>query len=203
MPLARVNCAWQNWPGAPGVTTFFLSTLSQANIDAFRTFFNSIAGLIPSNLTIQVPGSGDYIDETDGSISGTWAVGTTPAVVNGSGAGAYAGNAGLLIHWLTNGIVGGRRLRGKTFIVPTIATTFETNGSPTSAAITTLTNAGNALLTAVGSGMAVWSRPVVAHTKYDPKTGQGTGVPGRTGSYSAVNGIRVPDLAISLRSRRV
>lgn len=203
MPLARVNCAWQNWPGAPGVSTFFLSTLSTANVDAIRTFFNSIIGLIPNNLTIQVPGTGDYINETNGAITGTWSTGSTPALVTGTGAGAYAGNAGLVVHWLTSGIVGTRRLRGRTFIVPTIATTFETNGSPTSTAITTLTTAANALLTAVGTGMAIWSRPVVAHTKYDPKTGTGTGVAGRVGTYSAVTGVRVPDLAISLRSRRV
>lgn len=203
MAIQRVNCAWQNWPGAPGVSTFWFTTISQAKVDALRAFFNSCAALIPNNLTIQVPGSGDYVDEGTGAIGGTWAVGTTPTVVTGTGAGAYAGNAGLIIHWLTAGIVAGRRLRGRTFLVPTIATTFETNGSPTSAAITTLTNAGNTLLAAVGTDMVVWSRPVKAHTKYNPKTGASTAVAARAGSASAINGIRVPDLSISLRSRRV
>jgi hypothetical protein len=201
--LQRVNVAWQNWPGAPGLSTFFFTTISQAKVDALRAFFNAVAGMVPTGLTIQVPGSGDYIDEGTGAIGGTWAVGTTPAVVTGTGAGAYAGNAGALIHWLTSSIVAGRRVRGRTFIVPAVSTQFETNGSLTSAAITTLTNAGNTLLTAVGTDMAVWSRPIKAHTKYDPKTGQSTAVAARAGSAAAVTGIRIPDLAISLRSRRV
>jgi hypothetical protein len=201
--LARVNCAWQNWPGSPGVSTFFFSVISQAKIDALRTFFNSLAAFFPTGLTIQVPSSGDYIDETDGGIGGSWAVGTTPTVVTGTSSAAYAGHAGMCIHWLTTGIVAGRRLRGRTFLVPVTSLSFEGNGTPTASAQTTLSNAANTLLTAVGTDMAVWSRPVKAHTKYDPKTGASTAIPARDGSFAAVNGFRIPDLAISLRSRRV
>jgi hypothetical protein len=123
--------------------------------------------------------------------------------LSGTATGAYAGNAGAVVHWLTSLIVGTRRVRGRTFLVPMIGSAFESNGSLTSTALNTINNAAAALITAVGTGMVVWSRPVVAHTKYDPKTGQGTGVAGRSGTYGAVTGSRVPDLAISLRSRRV
>lgn len=203
MALHRVNCAWQNWPGAPGVTTLWVNDATQAKIDAMRTFFNSIAGLIPSGLTIQVPSSGDEIDLSDGSIVNSWSVGSTPAVVSGTGAGAYAGNSGLVIHWLTTIVLRGRRLRGRSFIVPVVSTAFETNGSPTSAAITTLTNAGTALVTAIGSSFVAYSRPVKAHTVYDKKTGTPTNIAARSGSTATISSVRVPDLAISLRSRRV
>jgi hypothetical protein len=152
---------------------------------------------------VQVPGSGDTIDAETGTITNTWSVATTPAVVTATGSGAYAGNAGLVVHWLTSTIIGTRRLRGRSFIVPTIATTFETNGSPTSTAVSTLNTAAAALVTATTPGLVVWSRPVKAHTKYDPDTGVGTSIPARVGSTGVVNGTRVPDLAISLRSRRV
>lgn len=203
MALQRVNVAWQNWPGAPGLTTFFFDTISQTKIDALRTFFNALITYLPNNLTIQVPSTGDYIDEATGGIGGTWSVGTTPTVVTGSSASAYAGNAGMCIHWLTSGIIAGRRVRGRTFLVPFTSSAFEANGTPAAAAVTALTNAGNALLTTVGTSLQVWSRPVVAHTRYDPKTGAGTAVAGRAGSAAPVTGVRVPDLAISLRSRRV
>lgn len=203
MALHRVNCAWQNWPGAPGLTTFFLTDATQTKVDAIRTFFNSIAGVIPSGLTIQVPASGDELNIGDGTIAATWSVATTPTVVTGSGAGAYAGNAGAVIHWLTSVVIGGRRVRGRTFIVPMISTQYETNGSLTSAAITTLTNAATTLSTSLGTSLVVYSRPVQAHTKYDPKTGTPTVVAARGGTTASVSGIRVPDLAVSLRSRRV
>ena len=200
---SRVNCAWQNFPGAPGVSVFWLENATQARVDAIRTFFNSIAGLIPTGTTITVPGSGDVLNDSDGKISSTWSVTTPPAVVTGTGAGAYAGQTGMVVHWLTAGVINGRRLRGRTFIVPTVNTTFETNGSPTSAAINTLNTAANTLVGALGLDFVVWSRPVKAHTKYDPESGAPTNVPARAGSTANVTGVRVPDLAITLRSRRV
>lgn len=203
MALHRVNVAWQNWPGAPGLTTLFVTDATQAKIDAIRTFFNAIAGMIPSGLTIQVPSSGDEIDLGTGEIVNAWSVGTTPTVVTGSGAGAYAGNAGMVVHWLTSIVVGGRRIRGRTFIVPVISTQFETNGSPTSAAISTLYTAANNMSIALGNSLVVFSRPVKAHTKYNPKTGTPTAVAAHGGTSASVSSVRVPDLAISLRSRRV
>lgn len=193
--MSRVNVAWQNFPGAPGLTQFFLddATSGQTHIDAIRTFFDAIKALLPTGTTIQVPSSGDRINEADGSIQGTWSVATTPALVTCTGAGAYAGNAGMCVHWLTATIVRGRRLRGRTFLVPTVATAFDTNGTPTATALTTLNTAASALLTSMGSVMQVWSRPQKAtpeHAAY-------------VGSRGNVTGFRVPDLAVSLRSRRV
>lgn len=187
--MHRFNCAWQNWPGAPGVSTFYTDTATDISTvtDALRAFWNSLAGMIPSGLTIQVPSNGDAIDDTDGSIVGAWSDGTPVLVVTGSGAGAYAGNAGAVVHWLTTGVVNGRRVRGRTFVVPIIATQYETNGSLSAAALTTLNGAASTLVTAIGAGMRVWHRPK----------------PPAAGSSFAVSNHRVPDLAVSLRSRRI
>lgn len=188
MTLARVNCAWQSWPGAPGVSTFYLDpTPAQATIDSIRTFFNALITLLPSGLTINVPSSGDEISEATGSISGQWSVATTPTTVTGTGAGAYAGNAGAVVHWLTQGIVANRRVRGRTFIVPLIATAYDTAGSLSTSALSTISTAANALVAANPGLINVWSRPR----------------PGLSGTQNAVTSTRVPDLAVSLRSRRV
>src|SRR6266498_455668 len=45
--LSRVRVSWQNWPGAPGVSTFFYGTTAgslptQAQIDGLRAFFNAL-----------------------------------------------------------------------------------------------------------------------------------------------------------------
>lgn len=202
--LQRVNVAWQNWPGAPGLSQFyFFVTGTQGNVDALRTFFDAVKSLLPSGLSITVPGSGDIINDADGKITGSWSVTTPPLVVSATGAGAYAGNAGCVVHWLTSGVIGGRRVRGRTFLVPTIATQFETNGSLTSAALTTVGTAADALITATSATYRVWSRPVTAHTEYDRDTGQPKSIPARAGSNHGVNGRRIPDLAVSLRSRRI
>ncbi len=113
MTLARARVAWQNWPGSPGVSTFYFDPQpSQAQLDSLRTFFAALASILPSGLTINVPGSGDEISEATGNLSGVWSVATTPATINATGTGSYAGNAGAVVHWLTNGLMGKRRLRG-------------------------------------------------------------------------------------------
>lgn len=164
---------------------FLLNPPSQGNIDAIRTFFNALITFLPSGLTVQVPSSGDVISETDGTITGTWSVASTPAVVTGSAVASYAGNAGGVIHWLTAGVVVGRRVRGRTFIVPMVSA-FDTSGSLSSGALTALSNAAAAYVTGQAGVAVVWSRPA----------------PGRSGSLHSITSSRVPDLAVSLRSRR-
>jgi hypothetical protein len=187
--LSRVNVAWQNWPGAPGSTVFYGNSTSwvQGDVDAIRTFFDAIKQYLPSGLTITVPSSGDNIDDGTGDIVGTWSVATPPIVVSGTGAGAYAGNAGAVVHWLTDDVVNGRRVRGRSFLVPLTSAAYDTGGSLIAGALTILSNAAAALVTATSLRMQVWHRPQ----------------PPAAGSSHPINGSRVPDLAVSLRSRRI
>lgn len=198
MPLSRVSAAWQGWPGAPGVSQMYYGTAlgdlpTQNNIDAIRTFFNSLAFLLPVGLTITVPRSGDRINQTDGKIIGAWEVPVAPAVVTGTAAGNYAGNAGAVIHWLTTVVVNGRRVRGRTFLVPLAASAYDASGSLSQATQTALQNAASALVSQVDGAPSVWARPFI-----DPT---GKKAP-REGSLAQITSVRVPDLAVSMRSRR-
>jgi hypothetical protein len=186
--MNRVSVTWQSWPGAPGVTQLYLTGgIVQANVDAIRAFFQAFVGSLPSGLVIQVPASGDTIDDATGNINGAWSVATTPSNVTGTGAGAYAGNAGAVIHWLTGDVVNGRRVRGRTFVVPIIGTAYDAAGSLSSTTLTTLQTAANGLVTAIDPNFAVWHRP----TQF------------AVGSSHSIISARVPDLAVSLRSRRI
>lgn len=202
--LCRVNVAWQNWPGAPGLSQFyFLNAGMQTNVDAVRAFFNTLVTFFPNALSISVPGVGDIIDSATGQITGAWTVTTTPAPVICTGSGNYAGNAGAVIHWLTADVSNGRRVRGRTFLVPLVNGMFAADGSLGATTVTTITSAGNTLRTAAAGNMRVWSRPVIAHTVYNRKTGAATAVAARPGQHSDISNVRVPDLAVSLRSRRI
>jgi hypothetical protein len=187
--LSRVSVAWQNWPGAPGSTVFYglATAMVQADVDAVRTFFDAIKQYLPSGLTITVPSSGDNIDDATGDIVGSWSVATPPIVVTGTGAGAYAGNAGAVVHWLTDDVVNGRRVRGRSFLVPLVSTAYDTGGSLIAGAMTILSNAAGALVTASAGAFQIWHRPA----------------PPAAGSSHAITSHRVPDLAVSMRSRRI
>ena len=186
--LNKIPVSWGSWPGAPGVSTFYSFG---GNLDndtaALRAFFNSLVAQIPSGITLSVPGVGDVIDDATGLINGAWNATAAPAIVTGTGSGVYAGNAGGVIHWLTAGVANGHRVRGRTFLVPLISTAFDSGGSLSTTALTAIRNAGSAMISSGAGDFRVWHRPVA----------------GAGGSSHVVLTSSCPDLAITLRSRRV
>lgn len=197
MTIRRVRCTWANFPGAPGVSTFYLST-SVTSMAPLATFFNEVLKHVPVNTAITVPNSGDEISESNGQISGTWTA--TGGLVQSSSAAtqAFSGSSGAVVEWQSNALVNGRRPLGKTFIVPLIMADYDTNGSLSQAScITPLAAAANALLAAYSDGVKVWSRP------YTPPADGKPHPPARVGSIGTAVSIRVPDLAVTMRSRRI
>lgn len=186
----KVTALWQNWPGAPGYSNFYSFSAGDGNVPDIRAFFEAIKAYIPNGVVVQVLNEGDYISDATGTINGSW---TTSAVaaVTGTGSGAYAGNAGAVVHWISDGIVAGRRPRGRTFLVP-LANVHDTSGSIATSVLSTIEAAAQALITSAAGDLFVWSRPF-----------EGSGSkPPRDGSSHAIVGARVPDLSASLRSRR-
>lgn len=185
--LFKITALWSNWPGAPGYTNFYALTGGPivTLTDGIRAFFDAIKGIVPTGITITVQPSGDQINDVSGAITGAWSVDPGPAPVVGASGGTYAGNAGGVVSWRTNGVVGNRRVRGRSFIVPLASTVYDTNGL-TSSAIATLQGAATALLTTADGNLAVWSRPTAL----------------RAGSSHPITAATVPDLSASLRSRR-
>jgi len=188
MTMNRVRVVWSNWPGAPGYSNFYVGT-TITDHTPIRTFFAALGTYLPAAVSISVPTSGDQISEATGAITGSYSATVTGGAVTGLGAntGAYAGSAGAQVQWQTSAIVAGRRPLGKTFIVPGYGTLFDANGSLATAAQTALQNAGTALIAALSGELKVWSRPR----------------PALAGANVTVTSCRVPDLSISLRSRRV
>lgn len=184
--LVEIKAVWSNWPGAPGYSTFYFDTAQTTAPASVRAFFEALKSGLPTGLTVQVAGSGDIIDDSTGRINNSWST-TTPAAVVGTGAGVYSGASGSVVHWLSSTVLNGRRLRGRTFIVPTVGSNFDTNGSLSSAWITILNNAASGLLAAESGLMRVWHRPSAF----------------AGGSSGPVTGFSVPDLGVVLRSRRI
>lgn len=186
MPLIRYRVGMGNWPGAPGVMTFYFGT-SVADFTPVRTFILAIKDLFPNGLTFSFPTSVDIINEATGQLTNSTAVAGQTASASISTAAPYAGSAGGLIHWNTSGFVNGRRVAGRTYCVPMLANGFANDGSLAGTTITTMQNAATALIAAFGDGLKVWSRP---------KEGV------RPGAFFTALSATVPDLAVVMRSRR-
>lgn len=160
MALQRLRCEWAgSGVEGPGLTTFFAEADGTVAISVGAAgFFTALRSRIPTGTTIFVPNGGDVIDEVTGTLIGTWGTsgGTT---ISCNGAGSFAGGVGARVVWETDTIRAGRRVRGSTFVVPLVVSSYESNGTLDSVAVTNLNTAIADMLVQVPTQMRVWSRP--------------------------------------------
>lgn len=188
--IHRYTALWTAGSGGAGTTTFHMgasSAAAGAGVPAFRAFFDAVKSNLPPDVTITFPSTVDLVDEATGTLVGS--IGSSPvASVTGIGSGVYSAPTGGRVRWLTNEIVGGRRVRGTTFIVPMTGASYSADGTLSAAAVTVLGNAATALLATTSLDLAVYHRP----TSASPTSGQAVLC---TGSF-------IPEQAAILRSRR-
>jgi hypothetical protein len=195
----RTTAVWQGFIGAPGYTKLsFLAVVGTAGADAAtaatRTFLNAFATAMPSGTTIQVQREVGEYDEASGLLLGELTAAATPAPISGTSVNKYIGGSGLFIGWRTNTIWQGRRVIGRTFIVPQESTAFDTDGTLTSSTLAGAQSAGNALIADANTTFAVWARLMT--TGADGKPHQTNGA-----AFQVITSY-VKDQASGLRSRR-
>lgn len=168
---------------------------AQLGVDRVRDALVAGTNMIPSTITWVVQGDVQEIDEATGVAVNAY------GVTSRSGAGSLAPGLGPtavggVVTWLTSEFVAGKRVKGRTFIVPVRSDSFTTSGDLNSQ----FTGAAALFGAAMGNAGAsdcvhvIWSRP------FTPKPGQsGTA---RAGSKHGVTGFTVPTKVSVLRSRR-
>lgn len=188
----RVTARWEGFTGAPGYSNFYFygeggNDMHQAHRVLVREFFDEIASFIPDGVRVQIESEGAVIDEATGQLTG-YLSGTEPIFgVNGTSTGTYSAASGAVVNWITNAVANGRRVRGRTFIVPVGSSGLQADGTLSTAFLTALREAADDLIGAgSNSGLMVWSRPRA----------------GQAGSAAIVTSAQVPDMTAVLRSRR-
>src|SRR4029453_11488130 len=208
--ILRQVALWNGFPGAPGDTTWYFAGGTTTNVVQMRNFFAAIASLLPSSVTVQVQNTGDVVTAETGVATGSGAPGgagggpgepgggaeagvaagwwsqASAAVVTGTAGGGYSGPSGVVMRLETGVFVAGRRLRGRSFLVPMAGSIQDTNGTVAATPLGTLNTAAAAAVTASGTSWLVWHRPVG----------------GSGGSVSPVTSAGIPDKIAVLRSRR-
>lgn len=198
--VGRVEARWENFIGAPGYSRFtFEAPASAADATTItgkvRAFFNALVTLIPNGVTVQVQQAVPLYDEQTGILFDELSATTAPAIVTGTalGGASIAGGAGAMIGWKTSSIWQGRRVQGRTFLVP-LAGVSEANGTLGAGAIATITTAGNGLIGPSTPAFGVWAKKYTTNAD-----GSKTQV---DGSFFLGTAITVPDRTGILRSRR-
>lgn len=189
--ISRLRVAWTGFPGAPGVSTFYSTDAAKMRTDVIA-LFSAILGPLPADVHLSVPSQGDIVDVDTGVIVGGWSDGAE-TLFQGASQEVYAAPVGAVILWSTSAFTGGRRLKGRTFIVPLASGAFFQDGS-LGAAVSAILNDAAAAYAASGAGTHVIYRRPKHPTLSDPRTW--------LGSTGPIIGGTVPDMAAVLTSRR-
>lgn len=158
MPLNRVRVALTGASGLPGVATFHFGS-STTDMSALRVFWDALKANFPNSVAINVPNTGDQINDDNGQIVGAWSGPAQATVVGTGGIGAYLSTAGPMIRWTTPLVVNGRRPIGKTFLVPAMSSQFSSSGTILGAFVTSASAAAQALVVAYAGEMKIYHRP--------------------------------------------
>lgn len=147
MSYTQITAVWTGAAGLPGYTRLrFNGPATSAEAEAMaarvRTFFAAWTTYIPSGIRISFGGPAQIF--SDAAVLEGEVTYTSPADVNGTAAGAYAAASGATVQWLTNAYQNGRKVRGRTFMVP-LAAAYDTAGTLATAVVTNGTAAANAL----------------------------------------------------------
>ena len=167
------------------MSTFYVDEAHTGFTADITALFAACGFTLPAGVAITIPNTGDLIDIPTGELSGTWTDGTT-GTVTGSGSGVFALGVGIRLQWMTSGIRNGRRVKGSTFLVPTVGGIFATDGTIATTTAGVLQTAVNTYITDMAGNARIYSRPL----------------PGVAGQANTVISGAVPDAVSWLRTRR-
>jgi hypothetical protein len=187
--VAEFRVDWTGGTGGDGVTVMHANdSLANTGLTAAKTaiqnWVSSVAASCPNEITLRLNPEIRVLNTGTGQLESLAGFGAT-VPYPGTGTGPYNPAAGYRIDWQTGNILVGRRLVGRTYVVPAVSEVFNDDGELTSAAVTQINANAQALLgglESAGAGLQVWSR---TH-----------------GVASNVASIAIPTKGAILRSRR-
>lgn len=181
--IARIRVEWSGVVGG-GLSTFYaLEADAAAAYAAVRAFFDDIDGQVVPTITWSFPNVGDVLDSATGQITGSWTATQLSTVSGTASETRRAASVGVRVTWQTGAVIGGRRVRGATYITDLSIGAYENDGTLSSSALEAFRNAASDL--AAEGVLLVWSRP--------GPNGSGT---------SEITSATVADRVTALRSRR-
>lgn len=193
MAVLRVAVRWVGFPGSPGFSNFHFAydnealTEIDASISKLRTMLGSIAAYIPTGVNLVYPTAVDVFNTGTGVLEESIPV-TAVANTTGQAASTYAGPSGGVISWTTGVVNNGRRVRGRTFLVPLSTAYYSADGTPSDTPRAAVNTAATTFLgNASGLTFGIWSRPVAGVV---------------TGILAPATSANVPETVAVLRSRR-
>jgi hypothetical protein len=167
--IARTRVILSGWEGAPGVNTFHWTGVGHTDIgdvqvDAFHDIlhdaYDAITGSISGDVDWSIEPMVNIFEHSTGELVG-WRT-QSGAVITGGGTGTGLGISRaeqICMRWVTNDVVGNRRLQGRNFFGPISSAIVDSAGQIPDATATALEGYMSGLLDPYGPRLAVWHQP--------------------------------------------
>lgn len=203
--LYRIRSVWSYTPGGPGYTNMYFGTTdplaagAQTAANDVQAFWTAIKPQLNTAISIQIDPAVVMVEDFSSEQVGELVLGSPPPAVVGTAAGNYVGPAGASVQWNTASFLYGRRVKGRTYLVPLAVVCFDSNGTLGTTALASFSTAATALVNGA-SNLVVYTRRRLAKAA-NPITGA-PAVSARPGASSGVISANVRDIAAVLRSRR-
>lgn len=189
----EVKLRTSGFPGGPGWTTFYFDgddgPILVNQFRWVREYAQAVAGLFPAEWNAVVQTEGRLLLTATGALQATTIIpddGTANVVVGLQAAGGFGpGPAGMCIAMTSAGVNRGRKVRGRTFLVPVSPNVYQADGTITDQVLNGFRPGIQAIFTD-GRKVGVWSRP---------RLGVG-------GAFFLVSATSIKDKAAILTSRR-
>jgi hypothetical protein len=193
--LYRVKARWSGFTGAPGYSVLHFrefgepsGTEAAAAVGRVRLFFDDIKTWLPAAVSVLVEPEVEVIEDTTGELMDSLSV-TPVLAVPGLASGNFSAATGAVVNWRTSGIRNGRRVRGRTFLVPLAAAAFSTGGQLSTSSVNQIVTAATKLSDGtLGPDLMVYGRP--------------TNAAAADGVAFVVSSVSVPATGAILTSRR-
>lgn len=196
--MAKVTINWTGFPGGPGYSNLYFRDFSgtgavdQGIVDGavakVQDWLSFWRNRLPTSVKTGVDPTVEAIEETTGELQGFWTA-TVAAPAGGLGVASFSAPSGACVSWYTSTVRNGRRMRGRTFIVPLDTVSYENDGTLIESIITAAPAVNNAMIADSGAGdLGIWARP---------------SAPGASdGQWALVTAARLNDRPAMLTSRR-
>lgn len=164
--IQRTQVIWDGFPGAPGYSTFYSTVSDQEQHDptvaplTIREAFTNLLPILPDDVQLRVSSEAEILEDTTGELVAVEGISPAVPALNGTGAATYSAPSGAAVEWRTAGLRRGRRVRGRTFLVPLGSNAYQEDGSLTPIALLAINGFIDEMVATDGAALMVWSRPV-------------------------------------------
>lgn len=171
MELWRYQVVWTGWSGAPGYSTFFADATDAPQGHADQVFnllgtalsdVGGVTNYLPNGVKLTFGSVMDRVDAGTNDLIGTAAV-TPPSTITGVGGNLYSAASGACITWRTALFVQGRRVVGRTFLIPLNGSAYGDDGTLGADFLTKARSAAATYIAAAVSTPVVMMRATPTH----------------------------------------